>query len=288
MQNLDALKLWATKVDAFASTLEDAKRALADEQKRRKPSFLTWARGLFLQTPAEKAVQLSEAAHATAKTEGMVAARQWVIDSARGKLAATTGINEKHMRQTERCSRARVRVEQAQGWEQVAKEAHRRLREAEAACNGASTTELIDAVSTSKTVSLLSYVDTSDAASSIQRASSGVKALVAALPKRTTQLGVNEPDDLFDLTIDLLMDPSFDLFSWSNMDRLDTAARECGQAAAKLQPLLNQLRVLTQKTEARLVEENAALADLEAPFLEEAMREVPIQIRTLTPPSFES
>lgn len=285
MQKATDLHELAAQVQAAQRRVETARNILARDKQARASSLMARLVDALTTTQSETVLNDAEARLAAAMKKGRTAACVWIIDTARQRLAEKPAEAGRYQEQARKLERVQRRAGQMRRWLELAREADRRLSAARSACESASTTELLDFVSTNKVISALSYMDTSSAADAIRNAGRAVQALAEALPKRAGQAEIDQPDDLLDLLVDLAFDPGFDVLSLFNMGRLDDAARQCGKAADKLRPLLERLRQLVDDAQAKVEQERAALRDIEAPYLEAAAAQVPDILRMPTPAS---
>ena len=270
MQEAVDLHELAAKVRAAQRHVETARTAVATDKQERAGSLRARLVDALTTTQPEAALADAEAGLAAATKKGKEAARAWIIGTARQSLAQKNAESAQHQEQAQKLERVKSRAAQVRRWLKLAREADSHLSAARSACSSASTTELLDFVSTNKAVSALSYMDTSSAADAVKSAGRAVQALAEALPKRAEHAEICEPDDLLDLVVDLAFDPGFDVLSLFNMSRLDDAARQCGQAANKLRPLLERLRKLADDAQAKADQERAALRGIKAPYLRDA------------------
>ena len=281
------LDAWSAKLDEAQDALEAAKIALAADKTHRASSLAARLQDWFTTTPAEAAVSEAEerlsATAGSAKSE----AHQWVVRTARMMLKANEREAARHDDQAQQECRARLRDVQVSRWLRLAREARNQLSTAQDACESASGTELLDAVTTNKAISLLSSANTSDAAEAVRAANRAVQALVADLPKRVDPDRHEEPDDTLDLVVDFVLDFDLDVLSWLNASQLDDLAQQCSKAADKLRPLLQRLEETAAKTRARAELELKALRAIEAPFLNHASSLVPAKLRIPTPDSIQ-
>lgn len=288
MQLATDLSKHATEVRTAQRHVDAARSLVANDKQARASSLAARLADAFFTTQPEAVLNDAEARLATATENGRAAAHAWIVDTARQGLADQPADAERHREQGQRLERVQGRAQRTQRWLKLAQVASSRLSAAQDACESASTSELLDMVTTSKAISTLSWIDTSDAADAIKSAGQAVKALTDALPKRADQSALDLPDDFLDFVVDLVFDPGFDVLSWFNMQRLDDAATQCKQAASKLRPLLDRLGGLSADSEGKVEQEVAALRHIETPYLEAAAAQVPDVLRVPTPTGFVS
>lgn len=279
MQTTPTIQDLATQVQASQRRVATARSAVEADKALRAGSWRARLVDMLTTTPAEAELNDAEAQLKEHFKVGTHAAQEWIIAIARQRLSEQPKEAELHRMQKRRVEHVTRRAGQVKEWLELTSTAASQLNAARSACESASTTELLDAFSKSKAISALSYMDTSSASDAVKRARVAVKALADALPKRTENGDIDQPDDLLDLVMDLAFDPGVDLLSWFNMGRLDDAARQCREAAAKLRPLLGQLSRLTGEAQAKVEEERAKLSAIEAPYLDAAANEVPEVLR---------
>lgn len=283
MQITHEIQTWADLIATATGDLSRAQQALRDDKNRRQSSlrgrFVDW----LTSTPAEKDVEDKTERLAAISANASKAAQQWIVTEARAGLQSSTEDTRRHSEQSQRIENARKRQDRARRLLDLARTADEKLGEARSDCESASTTELLDLVSTNKALSILSTFETSDAADSVKEATAALKALKEALPKRAEATEFDMPDDLLDLVVDLAIAPVFDILSFFNMQRLDKAAEQCREASEKLAPLLARLQKLHDETAARVTAEQTALRAIEAPYLQAAAALVPPSIRVQVP-----
>lgn len=287
MHNKHEIQALADQITSATNDLSKAQQALRDDKKRRQSSL----RGMFVDwltsTPAEKEVQDKEERLSTISAEASKTARKLIISEAVSGLQSSPEDMRLHAEQCQRLNNANKRQERIRRLLDLARAAHNKLEEASSDCESASTTELLDLASTNKALSLLSTFETSDAADSVKEATAALKALSQALPKRAEATEFDMPDDFLDLAVDLALAPTFDIFSFFNMQSLDKAASQCREASKKLAPLLSHLQNLHAETAARVTTEQAALHAIEAPYLHAAAALIPPTIRVQVPTSLK-
>ncbi|EMP3151670.1 hypothetical protein WDX82_005127 [Salmonella enterica] len=283
MQITQEIQTWADLIATATGDLSRAQQALRDDKNRRQSSlrgrFVDW----LTSTPAEKDVEDKTERLAAISANASKAAQQWIVNEARAGLQSSAEDMRRHTEQGQRIENARKRQERAGRLLDLAQTADEKLAEARSDCESASTTELLDLVSTNKALSVLSTFETSDAADSVKEAAAALKALSEALPKRSAAAEFDMPDDFLDLVVDLAIAPVFDILSFFNMQRLDKAASQCREASEKLAPLLARLQKLHHETLLRVSAEEAALRVIEAPYLQAAAALVPPTIRVQVP-----
>lgn len=282
-QSIDELHEWSSRVSAATTDLDVARQALAADKKQRKASITARVGDWFTTTPAEAAERDAAGRLATLKDEAENAVQRWIGETARELLESSEVEDAKHKIHLQKVAAIRTRRDQVQRWFDLAEAAHACLARAKRSCESASTSELLDAVSSNKAFSLMSSIDTSNARDSVRAADGAVQALADALPKRAGAAPIDTPDDLLDFMLDIAFDTGFDMLSWFNMDKLDEAARRCGHAMDALQPLRVRLGQLLSESQERFDKALEALRSVEAPFLEQAAGLVPSEIR-LPPP----
>jgi len=277
------LATWSAKLEEAHAALQGAKNALANDKLHRSNSLTARLKDWLTTTPAEAAAIAAEERLSATTGLAKSAARQWVMRTARMMLKANEREAARHEDQAQQECRARLRDVQVSRWLRLAREARNQLSAAQDACESASGTELLDAVTTNKAISLLSSASTSDAAEAVRAANRAVHALVTDLPKRVDPERHEEPDDTLDLVVDFVLDFDLDVLSWLNASQLDDLAQQCSKAADKLKPLLQRLEETAAKTRARAELELKALRAVEAPFLGHAASLVPEKLRIPTP-----
>lgn len=279
------LDAWCAKLDAAQRELAAAKDLLSADKQRRKASLSARLGDWLTTTPSERAVAEAEERLSEITREAQAAAQNWVSRTANTMMKAAADQGARHHEQTQRECRAKARLEKVRRWLDLARTALDRLRNARSACESASSSEVLDAITTNKAFSALSYLSTTDAAEAIKAAERAVQTLVQALPKRVETGAIELPEDLLDLAVDLVFELDFDIVSWLNIGRLDEAAQACEESARKLRPLVAQLEELAADAQVRCDQESSAVRAIEAPYLERASALVPNALRRVHSPS---
>ncbi|HDX8429781.1 TPA: hypothetical protein RQN23_004508 [Aeromonas veronii] len=232
-------------------------------------------------TPAQVALCDAESRLKLAKVSAYRAAQQWVRYSAEHRLADNAV-------DTQQCQRLQVSLENAQKRKEkvlrllaLADTAHRCFGKALADSRSASDMEFIDLVSTNTGISILSTLETEDAASSLRQAKKSLRDLAEAMPKRSSHQEIEIPDDWLDLAFDFCFEPFFDFLSWSNMEKLDSAASKCEQVIDAIEPLLSKLNNTIQCLSAKIDNDTAAIKAIEKTYVEAAIADLPLKLRDL-------
>ncbi|HDS1721464.1 hypothetical protein NPS53_08145 [Pseudomonas putida] len=277
----------ASVVRKANAALATAQQAVREDKARRKIS--RWARLVDWLFNTRVEVQLAEAHGrlSRAKSNGNQAARQWMVEAAKHELAGNPSDSQCHAEQANRVSSTHKRCQKLGHWFQLADSAHSFLESAADACRSASSMEFLDLVTKNKGIDMLSSWETDSAARSIRSANDAVRALAAALPKRSASSDIDQPSDLLDLMVDLTFEPAFDILSWFNMSKLNDAERDCRRVAEQVAPLKEQLRVAYSEATSKHRTEVQKLTSIEAPYLAKAAARVPDLIRCSPPNSFE-
>ncbi len=281
------LHAWSEKLRTASLALSIAQQRVRADKEARKHSF--WARfaDLLLQSKAKKTEELAAAELAHVLAQAKTFAGQWVVSTAKTALAGCEADYARYLAQRERVATATKRYNQTDKWHGLAQDAHNHLLRAADDCSSASTTEMIDLFSSNKAVSVISSFNTSSAADSVRRATRALQALSEALPKRASSESFAEPDDLFDLLVDLAIAPSLDIFSWINMGKLDDAADQCRKAAEKVEATLNKLNESVSRAAANREAEQQQLSQIAAPYIQAAAKQVPSNFGVQGPASIE-
>ncbi|MEK8034216.1 hypothetical protein AACH06_25600 [Ideonella sp. DXS29W] len=283
MEDSAGLLALADEVVNARQAIAAAEAAVAKDKLARAQSLMARLADAFTTTAPEAELDAAKARLDAATAKGTSAARNWILESARQSMASTPATAQLHQGCLERVSQSQGRYNQVRNWLDLAQHASNQLEKAQRACESASTTEFLDLLSKSRTVSVLSSLDTSDAADAIKRAHRALQDLSRALPRRTEQGDIGVPDDTLDLVVDFVFDPGLDLLSWLNMDQLDSSAEQCRQARQRLQPLLARLGEVAEAARLKHSHDLAQAQALERPFLEAALALVPEALRGLKP-----
>ncbi|MCW5223348.1 hypothetical protein D5041_06980 [Verminephrobacter aporrectodeae subsp. tuberculatae] len=227
MQQVTDLHELAAQLQAAQRDVDSARSVVAHDKQERAGSLAARLVDALTTTQPEAVLNAAQARLAEVTQKGRAAAREWIVETACQRLAEQAADAGQHRDQGQRLECVQARAGQVRRWLELAQEADSRLSDARRACESASTTELLDAVSKSKAISVLSCMSTSSAADLIMRAGQAVRALAEALPKHAEQASMDLPGDLCDLVVDLVFNPGFDVLSWFNVMRLGDAARQC-------------------------------------------------------------
>lgn len=285
MQTSNELQSWVKTVADAASSLADAEMATRQDKARRQHSFFSRLYDWLFPTQAERQEASAASILASAKAKGQQAASDWIRATALHCLNENGADSSRRTAQLSRIDDLRRRHGQVGAWLKLSQDAMCKLSTAASDCQSASSTELIDLVTTNKTISLLSSLETSSAADSVRSANASVRTLSEALPKRGSASVVDEPSDFLDLAVDIAFEPSFDVLSWLNMGRLDDAAHECRRLSEQLSPNHERLERLAKESQAQLDDAIRVLSTIELPYLTAAAEHVPALIKCAAPTS---
>jgi hypothetical protein len=281
------LHAWSEKLHTACLALNEAQQKVRVDKDARKTSL--WARVVdyLFQTRAEMTEEQAAAALADVQAQAREYAVRWIVASAKASLASVDADHVRYLAQRDRVATAVKRHIQIDKWRQLAQDAHGQLVIAADDCSSASTTEMIDLLSSNRAMSVISSVSTSSAADSVRSAARALQALSEALPQRAGSQRLDEPDDFFDLLVDLTLAPSLDIFSWLNMGKLDDAADQCRKAAEKVKVALNKLNESSAMAAALRVAEQQRLSQIAAPYIQAAASQVPSSFGVKAPESLD-
>lgn len=286
MQSDSELYQLAVAVEDAKVALREAEEAVARDKALRQYSFLARLYDWLFKTPAERIQSMAQETLDQALQRGRAAASAWIMNEAIRCLGANASDRQRHFDQLATVNRLQQRARVTASWYQLSMEAQQALDKAASACTSASNTEMLDMFSKSKTVSMMSTFDTSNAASSVRKANRAVQNLADALPKRASGTDIQAPDDLIDLVVDLSGVMDFDLLSFMNVGKLDSAARECRKVAAELGPTHEKLHKASLEAQKGFDEAVSEQRAIEAPYLEAVTALVPSAIRCAVPAGF--
>lgn len=276
----------AVDVADAKAVLRDAEEAVSRDKALRQHSLLARLYDWLFKTPAERIQSMAQESLDQALQRGREAASAWVMNEAIRCLGNNASDSKRHADQLVTVNRLHQRARVTASWYQLSMEAQQALDGAASACASASNTEMLDMFSKSKTVSMMSTIDTSHAASSVRKANRAVQVLAEALPKRASGSDIQAPDDLIDLVVDLSGVMDFDLLSFLNVGKLDSAARACRKAAAELGPTHEKLHRASLEAQRRFDEAKSEQRAIEVPYLEAVTALVPSAIRCAVPAGF--
>ena len=262
-----------------------ARQALLADKQARSDSLLARFMDAVTTTPSEAALNAAEARLESVTKQARKAAHALIVAHAGELLANQPEEYERHRKQKQILDGLQKRSRQISHLFDLARTAADMLSAAATECDAASTAELLDLVSKNKAVSALSYLGASNASDAIDSASQAIKALTEALPDRSVQVDIEQPNDALDLVVDLAFDPGIDLLSLVTLGRLEDAAQQCREAADRLQPLHDRLHKLAGETREKVDQALALLHSIESPHLDAAAALVPEVLRVPTPKS---
>nr|WP_192963296.1 hypothetical protein [Pseudomonas fluorescens]CEK42094.1 hypothetical protein PQBR57_0141 [Pseudomonas fluorescens SBW25] len=276
-----------SKVRKATEALEAARRAVEDDKIGRRTS--RWARLMDWLFDTTVEVRLGEAGNAfdLAHQSAIAVAQRWIVTAAKVELADNPVDHQRHSEQMTRVFSAFKRSKQTGEWLALAEDAYDKLQTAASDCSSASSTELLDLVTHSKGISILSAISNDSAASSIRRANIAVTVLEASLTRRTTASDIELPSDMLDLIVDLTFEPAFDILSWLSMGKLHEAERECQRVASAIAPLRTRLRASHATALSKHNAEWLHLKSIEAPYLVKASQQVPPSLMCEVPQGFD-
>jgi hypothetical protein len=265
----------ADKIQQCRAQLKEAQQAVISDKERRKGSWMARVADFFSTTPPEKAQKQAEEKLTATHEAAQDHAYAWIFVQARDALLADPAVAQQREQQIDAMAKASDEKNQADAWYNQAQGTQQKFIRAADACSSASSSEMLDMVSSKKAFSVLSSMDTSSAASAIQEAKSALRRLSDTLPSKTDHVDIAIPDDTLDLIFDFSFDLGFDFMSMVNMNNLDTAASNCRKQAEHLHPLVDRLKAVASDAEAKYQGELSALQQIEAPYLVAATALVP-------------
>ncbi|MFX4226348.1 MAG: hypothetical protein ACFHHU_00230 [Porticoccaceae bacterium] len=263
-----------------------AQRAVEADKVARSGSFIARAVDALSTTAAEAALREAATGLERTRKQTRMDARTWIRETARASLISNLVDKDKHEALCFQIERSEVRVARVWAWQRLARDADEKLSRAASMCSNASSMEVLDLVTSSTAISLISSGSTVDAGRSIQSARAAMKRLAKALPNHTEQLDVDVPDDMLDLVIDLTISPLLDVLSWFNIGKLNDARKQCLRAQQAIRPLVRQLNKLERELCTQRDAGRRELRYLEAPYLEAAAEKVPAVLQVPTPKAF--
>lgn len=258
--------------EAFQKADAVLARAITDQSRdkaRRRGKAVASLIDALVVTPAECAVRSAAEAKSKAfeklRQEARAVTRQETL-----RRVAESDQGALHEAKMALWSRREARFEVIRSAAWACEDAIKALGQAQSACEAASSTELLDATSSSQMVSWMSSASTFRARSAMESAAEAVDHLRTVIPSCVADLRTDELDDTTDLVLDLVVDLPFDFASWSNLAALSDAVEACRTTAAALGPLRVRLRGLREdaaRMKSLVFQEVMAI---EAPFAEQA------------------
>ncbi|MBY3432769.1 hypothetical protein HFN89_01085 [Rhizobium laguerreae] len=201
---------------------------------------------------------------------------------AMSSMAEDVDVASRRSQQAAACGTSLAALQHVERLLDVARNAHVKLGEAEAACKSASTMEVMDAFSSNKAISAMSHMKTSAAKTKLNDAKCAVEALSLALPKSRQKLDAETPDDFLDLVLDFADFP-IDFMSWLNKVKLDTAAKKCGETQERIAKVIGDLCAIEAERRRVYEQGTSLLAEIDRPYLMAALEFVPQAIRFAVP-----
>lgn len=282
MNDLDLEQL-ARELTASHEALIDAEAKVeADKRLRRNSGLRARLVDLFTETPVEHELAVRSEAYRLVKARIHQELSLWFRNETM-RLVQSSPVAGEHSRTEASLVTLESRLAKARKWVDLARDASDALEHAQDQCESASNTEMLDMVTSSKAISLVSSMDTSSARIAVSDAQNAVKSLKEALPTRTQQSEISVPDDLVDLTLDFVFAPTIDFLSFMNMNSLDSAASKCDEIRRAIEPLSARLDVLVTNLREKKSETLKLLSYIEAPFMEQIKVRIPVAFRELLP-----
>ena len=269
------LKTLATDMQAAEQALTFARAQVSADKAQRRVAGV-WARvvDFFSTTPAE--TNEHTARLNLERLQGL--ARDQVPSWLRTQVNVTIALSTDqpayasiHQRYTALASRR----ERVAALHRVASSAKDALEYAASQCSSASNMELLDAVSTNKTFSVLSSIETSGANDALRRAQAALQALAKALPRKAGSEDLPSVDDTLDLIVDFALDPAIDVLSFFNMSALNNASDNCNEVVRRVTPLVRRITESLAKIDGLIEEQKQSIAKLESPYFENAVKLIP-------------
>lgn len=272
---LGTLEDHAQRVTACHAEVAAAQRAVAADKQRRATSIFSRLVDAVLTTNAEAALVHAQDNLDKHQAAGREAVAVWVTATALQEILRNPEQSAMHQQQSGRCQRASDRAGRVRAWVDLAREAENRIKRAQAECESAMTSEMFDAFSKSKTVSLMSSWSNDTARYAVRQAEKAVRGLAAALPKRAAEPAIDLPGEFFDTFCDIVFEPGLDVLTWLNLMTYEKSVAQCKTVLRKLQPLKDQLITLDRDVQDRLRQEQIALDAIEHPYRVGALALVP-------------
>lgn len=282
----DDINTLTAKVRKARCHVNTVSRDVEKDKQRRAESWLLRFVDALITTGAEAELNNAQSQLAKVTENARNSAHAWIIAKSAQNLAENPTDVRLHQEQKQRLECAIRRHLKLAHWFNLAQDADDKLSAVCNACKSASTSEMLDLFSSNKAFSALSYIDTSSASDTVKKASQAVRALSEALPKRAQDGNIEQLDDLFDLVVDITFDPSIDVFSLFNMNKLDEAASHCEQVSKNLRPLLIRIGQLYEESQNRINHEMTMLRNIEAPYLKAVSARISSELDVPTPNGF--
>lgn len=222
------------------SARAQAAKDLVKETKDRQSSLWALFIGLFRKTLARKKLNECELHLYQLLTKCRGTSLQYVVISSLEEISNSPD-SEFYQHQVNCWKEAQIKYNESGRLLKLAENARQKLITAINDCNSASSLELLEMLTTNKSISVISAMDTSSASNSLKKAMGALKRLADEMPDRQSSIDVCLPDDTLDLIVDLTINPALDILSWFNVEKLDNSEEQCSKALKKLQKLLEQL-----------------------------------------------
>lgn len=244
-------------------------------------SWWDWLVNLF--SPHESAVahRVAQDAYSAALLAIHRSTKDWVAGRVSELLRQDAPATAALAKLTERGTELASRIQTLDKLQQEAGQVTRRLDSAISECQSASTGEMFDMLSKSKSMALLSHMQTETAKDSLKAADTALREFTARWPKRSAALELPAIDNTMDLFIDLCGGP--DLFSFFNMSALDDAAAACAKAKSQLESAIQNVALVRQSLKNQQGELLSHVHAVKTPFLAQAHGELPEPLREFAP-----
>lgn len=277
------LEAWASKMERAVAALRLAQDALAADKTRRASSLLARLTDWMTTTPAEAALQAAQDDLRTITSGGQDAARQWITQTAYNAIQSDLTTASRYHEQKDRVTRAAAQRDPLQKWLGMAQKAKQRLASAQRACQSASGSAVIDALTENKAISVMAYSDNSNARTAVAEANGALRNLATAFPNHADRGSLEVPEGLLALVMNLSDLPGAGACDWLNMSRFDDTGRRCGALIERLSPLLARLSREVDAAQALVSQETDALHAIAAPYIDLAIASVPVALRPTSP-----
>lgn len=265
-------------LEAAERGVASAKANLASDKARRRDEGI-WAQAIdfFTSTQAEEALQNAESVLAQHKRQCEAWVRSWHAGRVDALIAQDEDAAQSLSQLRERANSLERVTSQANKLLSLANEAVGSLDRAASACSSASSSELLDAMTSNKAISMMSTFDSSNAKSALERARQAVRRLKEALPTsaNVVQGEMSDVDDTLDLIIDFAFDLPLDITSFLQMGSLDRAQQQCKDIEAKITPISAKLREQHAKARAESEDAKVKLATFIQPYKMLAKMDLP-------------
>ena len=269
-----------------SAELQRARANLESDKAARRGSLLASLVDALSRTVPEEAHAVAQARLQSATAAAKPAVVSWVVARAQQSLRQASHDSEIYDSHERRRASTLEQLTEVRRLSELARTAYSRLSDAQSACSSASSTEVLDAFTDSKMVSMMSSAATSSASSAIKAAQSAVQALEEGIQKANLRSPIDQPSDMLDTILDFALPGAIDFTSFLNASRLDRCEEQCVEAKRKIRPIKEAYASRVAQLEADKVQAEADMRRIEVRHITATTAALPETLLPLAPASF--